>query len=122
MLDGKSIFFDDIWPMYHDGTIERSLDPKDRSPEIALALDYVLLIIHKEQKWTSPIANRYFIRLPWAHPWKATHAGRPGWDALLRILSESGMIERHHGQTWMLKDKMPRLVAEQAISMWANDK
>ena len=104
--------------MYRDGTIERSWDPKDSSPEIALALDYVLLIIHKEKKWTWPIADRYLVRLPWGHPWKGSHLGRPGWDASLRILSENGMIEKHHGQTWRLKDKMSRVVAEQTLSKW----
>lgn len=101
LLDGKSIFFNDVWPMYRDGTIERPWDPEDRAPEIAFAIDYVLLIIHKEKKWTWPIADRYMIRLPWGHPWKLTHKGRPGWDASVQIMDENGMIEKQHGQTWV---------------------
>jgi len=106
LLDGKSIFFDDVWPMYRDGTIERSWDPEDRSPEIAFAIDYVLLIIQKEKKWTWPIADRYLVRLPWGHPWKVTHAGRPGWNASIRILSDICLIEKHHGQTWRISKGM----------------
>ena len=102
LLGDKSTFFDDVWPMYLNATIERPWDPEDRSPEIAFAIDYVLLIIQKEKKWTWPIADRYLVRLPWGHPWKPTTTGRPGWDASFRILSEAGMIEKHHGQTWRI--------------------
>lgn len=106
LLDGGSIFFDDIWPKYRDGIIERSWDPKDRAPEIALAIDYVLLIIQKEKKWTWPIADRYLVRLPWGHPWKTTTTGRPGWEASLRILSGNGLVEKHHGQTWQFSNSI----------------
>ncbi len=118
LIDGKSIYFDDIWPMYRDNTIERSWDTKDRSPEIAMALDYVLLIIHKEKKWTWPIADRYLVRLPWGHPWKLTPLGRPGWDASLRILSEIEMIENHHGQTWILRNKLYDMVNRTLPTLW----
>lgn len=102
LLDGKSIFFDDVWPMYRNRTFNRSWDPNERTPEIALGMDYVLLIIQQEKKWTWPIADRYLIRLPWGHPWKTTVDGRPGWEVSLRILSEIGLISRHHRQTWKL--------------------
>ena len=118
LIEGKSIFFDDIWPMYRDSTIERSWDPEDRSPEIAMALDYVLLIIHKEKKWTWPVADRYLVRLPWGHPWKTTSEGRPGWEASLRILGENGMIEKHHGQTWTHAEQQKLLVSNTIKSKW----
>ncbi|MBL4808641.1 MAG: hypothetical protein JKY43_01110 [Phycisphaerales bacterium] len=119
-LDGKSIFFDDIWPMYRDGNIKRSWDSQNRSPEIALALDYVLMIIHKEKKWTWQVADRYLVRLPWGHPWKLTHQGRPGWVASLQILSENGMIEKHHGQTWKLRSGGCQIVSGLVCSAWVN--
>jgi hypothetical protein len=119
LLDDKSIFFDDIWPIYCDSTIERCWDPEDRSPEIALAIDYVLLVIHKEKKWTWPIADRYLVRLPWGHPWKTTHTGRPGWDASFRILSKNGMIENHHGQTWKLTTTAHKQTVDQVFRFWS---
>lgn len=105
LLDGKSIFFDDVWPMYRNRTFNRSWDPNERTPEIALGIDYVLLIIQQEKKWTWPIADRYLVRLPWGHAWKATQKGRPGWSESIRILSEIGLIEKHHGQTWRLSSR-----------------
>jgi len=120
LLDGKSIFFDDIWSMYHNSTIKRNWDPEDRSPEIAMALDCVLLIIHKEKKWTRPIADRHLVRLPWGHPWKTTTTGRPGWNASLHILNEIGMIKRHHGQTWHLSKDACVATRIQIVEIWLN--
>lgn len=118
LLEGKSIFFGDIWPMYLNGNIERPWDPENRSPDIALAMDYVLLILQKEKKWTRPIANRYLVRLPWGHPWKTTTTGRPGWDASLGILSDSGMIEKHHGQTWRFTEQGKIAASMQITPAW----
>jgi len=118
LLGGKSIFFDDIWPMYRDGNIERPWDPENRSPYIALAMDYVLLIIEKEKKWTWPIADRYLVRLPWGHPWKTTTTGRPGWEASLGILNGCEMIENHHGQTWKLRNELYDLANRTLPMLW----
>ncbi len=117
LLDSKSIFFDHVWPMYLNATIERTWDPECRAPEIAFATDYVLLIIQKEKKWTWPIADRYFVRLPWGHPWKTTLKGRPGWDESYKTLSEIGMIEKHHGQTWVMT-KSGFGVAKTVLNKW----
>lgn len=118
LIGDKSIFFDDVWPMYINAAIERPWDREVRTPEIAFAIDYVLMIIQKEKKWTWPIADRYLVRLPWGHPWKTTTTGRPGWDASLQILSESEMIENHHGQTWKLRNKLHDLAHRTLPTLW----
>jgi len=104
--------------MYRNGQIERSWDPENRSPDIALGMDYVLLTIQKEKKSTRPIATRYLVRLPWGHPWKTTTSDRPGWDASLHILSECGMIEKHHGQTWKLRNELYDLINRTLPMLW----
>jgi len=101
-LEGVMVFHSHVWPRYERQQIDRAWDSEDREPGIALALDYALLILLKEKKWTWAISDRHFKRLPWDNPCKATPGNRPGWKLITGLLESEGMIGKRRGQTWKL--------------------
>lgn len=117
-IDGTSVFYDHIAPMYNRGGVKRPWDPNQRIPEIALAFDYALLVIQRERRWTWQICDNYFKRLPWGHACKLTPEGRPGWKLITRLLEKSALIERRRGQTWRLTPDVQDAIRDLLTPQW----
>ena len=118
VLDGTAVQYDDVAPLYERGEIERPWDPDNRVPEMALAFDFALLVIQREKKWTWPISDNYFRRLPWTHECKLTPEGRPGWKRITPLLEKAGLIERLRGQTWRLSREVLEVVRDTVTPQW----
>jgi len=118
-LGDQAVMYDQVWPWYQHGLVQRPWDSEERSPEIALALDYVLLIILIETKWTWMVCEKYLMRLPWGHPMKTTVQGRPGWKVSISLLSSMSLIQLRSGQTWELTES-GRQVSIDLKEYWKN--
>lgn len=117
-IDGTSVFYDQVAPMYDRGVVKRPWDPNQRIPEIGLAFDYALLVIQRERRWTWQICDNYFKRLPWGHACKLTPEGRPGWKLITRLLEKSSLIERHRGHTWQLTADIQDAIQDLLMPQW----
>jgi hypothetical protein len=117
-LQGTPVTYDRVWPRYESSSIKRTWDPEDRTPEIALALDLVLLAVAMEKKWTWTISDQYLSRLPWGHPCKATPGDRPGWKLLNGMLQQAGLLEIRSRQTWKLSARARGVTLKYLQEMW----
>lgn len=119
LIQLKPIFYDEAYALYQNGSIDRSWDTGSRSPEIALALDLVMIISYVETRWTWGVSDEYLMRLPPDHPMKTTVKGRPGWKKLTAILAEASMLQLRAGQTWELTEAGEEVV-KGLTTAWAN--
>tara|TARA_R110002072_G_scaffold158989_4_gene310068 strand:- start:7318 stop:8172 length:855 start_codon:yes stop_codon:yes gene_type:complete len=118
-IQKKPVFYDEALVLYQDSGIDRLWDEPSRSPEIALALDLVLIVSLASTKWTWTISDDYLGRLPPKHPMKTTIKGRPGWKELTAILAEASLLQLRAGQTWELTEAGEN-VAKGLTAQWAD--
>ncbi|MFU8829813.1 MAG: hypothetical protein ACNA8P_10335, partial [Phycisphaerales bacterium] len=78
ITDGCHWSYDQLLDLYR-GQPDRSWDPIRRDPQDAMMIDWVLVSIRQQQKWTWVTCDRCFRRLPWGHPLKTVGSERPGW-------------------------------------------
>ncbi|MBL4697850.1 MAG: hypothetical protein JKX70_03350 [Phycisphaerales bacterium] len=119
VIQGLSVWYEALLPRYIAEQFSRPWDNEERDPEIALAFDYLLVVLYVESKWTYLVCDKYLERLPPMHLMKTTVKGRPGWKKLTAMLAGASLIQIRTGQTWELT-KAGKGIADSLAAIWAD--
>jgi hypothetical protein len=119
VIRGLSVWYEALLPRYIAEQFSRPWDDQERGPEIALAFDYLLVVLYIESKWTYLICDKYLGRLPPRHPMKTTVKGRPGWKKLTSMLADASLIQMRTSQTWELTNA-GKGIAGSLAATWAD--
>jgi len=110
--------YETIAKAYRERRIKRPWDPSERKPDIAMGLDFGLLIAMAASKWTYRIWDDAFGRLPPDHRFFPRDGKRPGWKTATRTLEARDLLHKPGGQTWLLTELGQQIASNKLAPVW----